>query len=443
MKHHAHKILAFAAVALLLSSASFAQEKKIEVQNMKDSYSIIREAKNGWWLVSNYYSGQNVFTRVHDTSTIASQLWLGYIQGTDSLRVNDFEIFRDTVYFCGQVWRQRESNAVWGYFPLNNFPNVDVRYWEAESDRFTRLDIFSIDTMTIDLHVAMIADNSSIGQFINRGVIYDEVRLAPDVFNQYTSTMEGLPITDVLYYDIAVTDTNVAVSSTYSCGNVMFFCKPTTVAMTFFDIAVMSYPVTFSNGANSIMLEYCENNALVAFYKNIIIGPSSSNNLQVRSFVNAIPHARLEICNSERVTPYDVKYDKNSKDLDVLAAFIVQQFNSIPDRVYHLNPSLLYNGGPIFAHVFPGEVLNSLEWFPGGLNTFVASGHDNNSNFLRIYKYKFDNWNNCFEQMIEETKKQDEAVDPEYIAMKYDKVEIEMLKMSKDDMCRPIKIICD
>jgi hypothetical protein len=45
--------------------------------------------------------------------------------------------------------------------------------------------------------------------------------------------------------------------------------------------------------------------------------------------------------------------------------------------------------------------------------------------------------------MIEETKKQDEAVDPEYIAMKYDKVEIEMLKMSKDDMCRPIKIICD
>ena len=137
MKHHAHKILAFAAVALLLSSASFAQEKKIEVINQLDNYSLVRETNRGLWLVSNYFFGQTVFSMVDETQPATPQLWLGYVDGTDSLRVNDFEIFRDTVYFCGQVWRGKTSSGVWGYFPLNNFPNVTVSYNETNTESFS------------------------------------------------------------------------------------------------------------------------------------------------------------------------------------------------------------------------------------------------------------------------------------------------------------------
>lgn len=437
MKHHAHKILAFAAVALLLSSASFAQEKKIEVINQLDSYSLVRETNRGLWLVSNYFFGQTVFSMVDETQPATQQLWLGYVDGTDSLRVNDFEIFRDTVYFCGQVWRGKTTSGIWGYFPLNNFPNVTVSYNETNTGSFSRLDVFSVDTTTIDLHVAMVG---STPLFYSSIYIYDEVRTAPGAFDQYKSSLFDFFNSNRIY-DVESTDNMVALSTSYDSGSVFFFDKPIFTNTTFLS------NFTVYNGlsdvlADYIRLEYCTNNSLVAVYQEIKNGYFSYGDLHVHSFTYTTPHAHISIDNTSNLSPLDVKFNKADNELDILAAPITLSHRGDSSMIFHLVPSLAYNGGWLFCHKFMGERLNSLAWLSTRGPWFVASGHDETQKHLRLYKYCYTDWGYCSEQVQEHSTGQKKKEQPLPFDFTYSMDKVEMAVLKSYPMGKPLKIVC-
>ena len=197
-------------VLLLLPGWLPAQERIIEVQNLNDVSSIVRETSDGLWLVYNYSYGQSRFSLVDESQTTTPQLLFGYIEGTDSTRINDFEIFRDTVYFCGQTWRGKESSSIWGYFPMQGFPYVPVRYHESGADYFSKIDVFSIDTTTADLHIVMVKKNNQF--HFQLDYIYDIVRTASNVYWEHSAAFYDLTSNSTLF-DVAETDNNVVLST--------------------------------------------------------------------------------------------------------------------------------------------------------------------------------------------------------------------------------------
>lgn len=432
-------------VAVLLPEIVYAQEKTIEVQSQKDSYSIIRETSSGLWLVSSYYLGLTTFSLIDETQPATMQLQLGYISGVDSMRVNDFEIFRDTVYFCGLVWKEKKINAIWGYFPLNGFPNVNVSYAISGPSEFTNLEVFSVDTTTIDLHVVMTGkDIVHQGSSQYWEYIYDEVRTASGVFNQYSSAIFNTFYLGK-FYDIAVTDNNVVIASSHPDATILFVIKPTSIVTTFFSNYTKGYYLTIDD-VSDIKLEYCKNDALVAVYRNMVQENMiyQCTGLRIFSFIGTTPHAHLEILGSETQTPLDVKFDKNSEDLDILTTKKVMYIR-VPDtcEIYHLNPSLAFSGGPIFTHLYIDEKLNSLDWLSTHRNRFVASGHNANQNNLRVYTYQFDEWKNCTEQRIKEAGILEHKTDYVCPGIDYSMREVVMKDLYSYDMEKPLKIKCD
>ena len=106
-----------ASLFLSLSQSVFGQEMTRELLNHRDRYSIIREIKDGEWMVANFHDGEAVFSWVNESSPYTDQLYLMNYEGWDSTRVNDFVIFRDTVYFCGTIWFGNDDHeAFWGFF---------------------------------------------------------------------------------------------------------------------------------------------------------------------------------------------------------------------------------------------------------------------------------------------------------------------------------------
>lgn len=427
------KKIIFFAIVILQPAVIKAQLKTLEVLNNNSESSVVREIKDTLWLVCNNSDGRVVFTRVNETSPTAPQLCFGYIEGTTSMQINDFEIFRDTVYFCGQATQAEDySFAIWGYFPLSGFPYVNVTYRAAIADRFTKIDVFSVDTTTADLHVVMLV---GVG-LLDQGKIFDEVRISPNVFLQHESLF-----TDISYPfhfdDVEVTDLHVAVSSSINDGSVLFFNKPITLWTSF--LACSSVNQKLPSVGENQHLEYCGNDILALAYKD-----GRDRDIRVLSFNMTTPQRYLKVEESSKLYITDLRADKVTEDLDLLTLGRMEiSFPADSSLILHLNPSLMYNGGPIFCHKYENEKLQSLEWISSLYKTLVASGRNETNQYLRLYKYKYDDWGKCAEQVRKNAKKLDLIENKTYPEIKISVKEITMWELPSYVFENPLKIICE
>ena len=432
MKTIKHSLL-LAAMTLLLPTGLKAQLKTIEVQNHDDYSSVVRRINDTAWLVCNNSNGSVFFSRVNETQPMAPQLELAYIEYSDSMHVNDFVIFRDTVYFCGQSWDDQGSVAIWGYFPLSTFPYVNVMYRAAYADNFRKIKVFSVDTTTADLHVVMIG---STKESFPKGVIYDEVRESSNVFDQYVSSVfDTVPL--LHFDDLEVTDLHIAVASNADNGSVLFLKKPTLLWTSIFSGAAVNQTLTCFSTAHR--LEYCNNDNLVVAYKLLGFGI-----VNVLLFNQVTPQHLISIDRTENFQIVDMEYNETKGDLDLLTR--IGDFLSIhidSSIILHLNSSLLYNGGPIFCHKYISENLNSLAWLPTSGNMFVASGHDVVQHHLRLYKYPYDNWGKCAEQVERRARKVNVIKGPHEPNLKFEFEEIKMWELNSYPDGNPLRVICD
>lgn len=429
-KSRALGLLSLYAAIMLLPLFATAQVKTYEVQNLSDVKSIVRETGNGYWLVCNYSSGISRFSLVDENQPLTQQLQLSYVSGADSLCVNDFEIYRDTVFFCGQTWSKEKSTAIWGYFPLMGFPNVTVKYSQADVENFKKLDVFSANPSTVDLHVVMVGGTASGDLF--SPIAYDEVRVGTDAFKEYS-------LVDHFgnYSDVAISDSNVVFACVdFFSSYLEFINKPATLMTTIFSSSAISRKIT-SIPVFSIILEYCKNNAVVAVY-NMPKGP-----VYVNSYIGTVPDSWLCLIGSNIRQPRDVKFDKVSENLDVLTSRLALEGSCVDSStIYHLNQSLRYYGGPIFGHRY-NKNLNSLEWLSNGDRQYVASGHECGPNILQLCKYRIHDWNECTRRIVEETKG-GYLKDVKYeIGFSYKLRDVTMDKMESYDLVTPVKVVCE
>ena len=425
------RFFALATLVLLLPGCLNAQEKTTEVLNLSDVTSIVRETRSGLWLVCNNSSGRSRFTLVDESLTSADQLWLDYVDGTDSMRINDFEIFRDTVYFCGQIWYGDDSYGIWGYFPLNGFPSVDVYYNEVIGVSCHKLDVFSVDTTTIDLHVVLLGHMGDI----DPDFVIDEVRLAPNFFTENKSYIfDNVPL--MFFYDVEVTDLHVAISTSADNGSVLFINKPTTIGTTIFTCTITQDILNVPK-IGIILLEYCKNNYLVAVYKYKSIGY-----IHLFGFSTTTPLDHLSIDGTEDLCPRDVKFNRAKDDLDLLATPLEWFSRGDSSMIYHLNYSLVAQGGPLFCHKYRDHKLNSLAWLSTRDKCFVASGHDINQHYLKLYRYQFDYWGECTEEVFSFARKQDVVEQQKKPQIDFYHYNIQMSELESRDMNNPLKVTC-
>lgn len=375
---------ALATLLLLCATGPIqAQEFVREVVNHKDSYSIVREINEKTWLVSNFHNGECVFTKIEDLNPITDQLYLNTFVGWDSSRVNDFVIFRDTVYFCGTIWFENDyQSAFWGYFPLAGFPNVPVKYTGPSFVSLNQIQVFSVDSSD-DLHVVMVGEKWGLER--NIGAVVEEMRISPYLFEEHYSFIyeDTNYFTDVIQTDSfivvsSIKGTSFNMNSTY--GRLLSIKKPVSPHISVFSNGGLSWKV--KNVYSSILLAECEGNAFASAYKSL-----GGSILAVSGYVNGFQHyASVHLMTDRFNGLKDMSYSKDRKVLDIL--FNYGLFETTGSIIFHFDPGVLLS----LPTTVPGlkyekELLNSLTSLHYLQSGFIASGHDKATRDLRVYRY--------------------------------------------------------
>lgn len=418
----------------LCSIVALGQEKTIEVLNHPDESSIIRAVDTREWLVCNNTNGWSVFSMIDEALPTTQQIHLGNVGSSDKIRIYDFEVFNDTVYFCGSVWFGDNQKAVWGYFPLTGFPSVNVRYIIRNMQNLTKLDVFSIDPTMNEIHVVMVGQQAP-----KHGIMVDEVRTGPGLFVEYTGELSDVVAED--FTDVAVTEKYVVTSlKKYDLelqgGQVLFIRKPTSLHTTVFSNTAQTYTIS---GKLSIdgLLEHCKNDSVAFAYKGF------QGYLNVHTFNGPSPREHLKVVGLHDYALADIKFDRTNEDLDILVRPALELSRPLDTSIIlHLNHSLAAYGGPLFCHKYYNETLNSLEWIPWENKRFVASGHDQTSSQLRVYKYQYDYWGICTQQRILQSEKL-ETKKNNFKDLQYSSCEIELQETSVSEKAMSLSTICE
>lgn len=432
-------------LALLLTfvPAAIGQEFIKRVLNHDDDHSIIREVEKDKWLVCDFNLGKTVFSMITDTGTYTEQLILGYLSGTDSTVVNDFEIFEDTVYFCGTAYSQGGGMSIWGYFPLLGFPNVQVYYNDNLGDymQLNKLEVFKVDPEREELHIVM------TGLYTyNDGILVEVVRTAPLQFTEYNS---WLGWDDIIVDDVAVTDNYVVVSTRIingwaSQGRLFYFNKPTVTGSTIFASNTQYRDLIYTAGS-TILLEHCTYDATAVVYimtqsPYFYVGGFTPGPVYFSS--TSIDHSHGPLLNY-KIELRDIAYNKDTKTLDVLMARKLIVGFGYSSEVYHL-PSAMASGSISsgFYHMIGGE-LNSLDYLNSDQDRYIASGRDISDQELHIYKYSEIMTYDCT-SAGEYTDIMLKEEEPTWeIELNYDYLYVNMMELSSRDMEEPVRIKCE
>lgn len=421
-----------AKLALLLAlmatavPAAQAQEFIREVINHDDEYSIVHEYKKDYWLVYNYYHSKSVFSMITETGTATQQLFFGYLPESDSLKINDFKIFNDTVYFCGQVWYNDYSHAVWGYFPLSGFPNVIVQSRVRPYHLFDKLEVFSVDSTMKEIHVVIKGVASS-----NNGVVIDEIRTAPDVFTEYDvqSNFVMKDVTDLIQTDnyivLSVCSPNTPfLHSSY----LLSFLKPTTTGTTIFSSSAYK-TVLFDPNPLGVMLEHCIGDAMAVVEYN-------GSSCFVTGLLSPLSYYSTIVFELKKFAVRDVCYNRDSKELDILRTSATDSY------IYHISSIMAMAGGTVPIYHYPEDQLNSLDYLTTMPDFFIASGHDA-ERLLRVYRYRCNFIQTCLIHLRIECEKLTIPWKPVPIEVDYDYLDCEMLQWNTYPYENPIEPICD
>lgn len=292
------------------------------------------------------------------------------------------------------------------------FPVVNINYSLCNFTSLKKLEVFIGGQSLTDLHIVMTGSQNG-----KDGVVVDEVRTAPGVFVEYTSTIFPQ---EHIFDDVTITNNYINVSFrqdlgiSFVSGGVVFIPKPTTIGTTIFS-STASYRRVHDFLLSSILLESCSEDASVAVF--LANESSSGKPLVVKAFTNGHVHyATTKTYPLPLQYPTDVKYNRDSKELDVLANYLILSLSSpnsddeidvdmdnidisaaLGSRIYHY---ITTNQIPVYSvscHEFSEETLSSLDYLHNAPDNYITSGHANGLYTPRLCKYHYNQWRQCTE----------------------------------------------
>lgn len=154
-------VLAGVALVIMLQATNTHCQNLIMELPYVDEYSIIRNIDTDNKLIYNHGKDNRFYKIDYNIGTGTTMSF----PGRDEMKILDFEIHEDYVFFCG-IEDTLSPKAVFGYFNLGDFPNCTI-YFDVRDEwaSFNKLDVFKVEE---EYHVVMTATyHSGYGTMID------------------------------------------------------------------------------------------------------------------------------------------------------------------------------------------------------------------------------------------------------------------------------------
>ena len=372
---------ALAVLALLLSGAFPAQGQDLVREiPFPDNHSIVRYYYRMNWLI--YSQGTN--NMFHMTSPLATNVEYKVIND-HHIKIHDFEIYDDYVYFCGTYDDKDTQQALLGYFPLDSFPKGPV-YFDTFPylASFDKLDVFPVEDQ---IQIIMTGRyNSGFGTMVN----VMEVSPGTGTWMYYYTNMKERKY---LFDDVAITDSYGVYTSRndydelkYGETDLWYFPRPTSSGIPLLQSGVTKRHL-YNESTSPVLIEYMQEDsiAIACFSHNTHVSVSKLHGLQ---YVGTVEYP----ANVEKDSVRDIKYNFDDMELDILEG----RTGFVTDHIIsHVSGSHFVSGGALPFHEFYDHCISSIDYLSTSSSLFVASGHEAESMNLHTYKYKYNYWGDC------------------------------------------------
>ena len=368
------------AVLLLVPNVSFCQEF-IKATKVQCDTTLVREVSENQWLACSYDGMNSVFTMV-GTSTYAPTLAL-----PNYYYISDFEIYNDTVYFCGWI-DSSFGVALFGYFSLLTFqPSTVFCCHISVLNRLYKLAVFNNEGKP---HVVFTGD-----KYKNRPVLADAISPSPDLW--YFNYLYNAEIDFLIYDDVAVTDNFIIATSRIfdlDSGIIHYFDKPLSYTTIFYPHYVTYRSVQYKT-YSPILVTACTEDYFATLCKD-----------GVASFVMSKYQWLNDDYSLESSLNYgncrDINYNADSNSVEVLVYEKNIKYGG--SLALHYSP-LSYSFPSIPAHVYYYHSLHSIDYLNNNPKCFISSGI--NMGLLHLYKYEYDSWSLCPKEYTIDVKRID------------------------------------
>lgn len=376
------KVRLFYLLGLVLLFPQFLTAQDLTRQLLPtSSTSIIRQWDSANWVCYNY-GDSNEFYIVSSTGASTPCMSLK----NDSIRITDFEIFNDVVYFCGYM-KNNAWYAMMGRFSLFTFPNSLVTY-DTLSDvaTFDKMDVFSAEEQ---VHVVMTAKQTyDGGQSVT---IYTIVDAAKQTDGSWLYSVLDNTEKPLFFDDVAVTDNFVVYTArslrddNYKALNtteLWYFDKPTTLGTPVLTSSVnLRYLYNWPDG--QVLIEHLDEDRFV------IAGRKDMDDLISNYFIGFSYNGTCKVILDESIDTRDVldiKYNGEENNCDVLVWR--PQSETWTSRVFTIPISNHYNAtSTVGMRTFKDVEVQSIDFLTSAPNYFIASGCNIYVSKLNVCKY--------------------------------------------------------
>ena len=376
-------------LALLFSTATAAtaQEYIKEVDNLPGDATLVREYKNDKRVICSSRYDSTTFVMVTEGGTMAP-----YITINEDVSVNDMEVYGDTLYFCGAIYRGSLEGYI-GYIDLAAFPATSVRLTiMSDLQSCNKLEVMR-SCYDNRMHIIATATEAS-----TKTCLVDFVRANYPGWNYYKSTGDS---PERVYNDVAVTDQYVVVTVRDfkdSLGYIYYLDHPTPGNHIFYGSLFEAQ--VYTGVMSSILIESQQADKFITVCKDKVnLGIVSPFVFDVASFNGYTPLARKSrLCGDNPGIntnhAIDLKYNEVDEETDLL---VNCQYNGYRNSlIYHIDTTV-----NIVGRLYNQQDIRSLDFLRRDPVHFIASGFSYRGE-LWFYKYMPKIWNNCSERFSED-----------------------------------------
>lgn len=316
----------------------------------------------------------SIFTLASETGVTAPTLEL-----PNYYNISDFEIYNDTVYFCGRA-DSGSIVALFGYFSLVSFPYSSVYCCHIQSlKELKKLAIYNNGNKPHVVFTGTMGKNKSV--------------LSDAIISSYNSWDFAIAydtyIDDLIFDDVAVTDDYIVSSSrifNLDSGLIQYFHKPPTYH-TMFPYYYITRSIEY-NPISQILITACQKDTFATLCN---VSPSAF----VMSKYNPLNDVISLKSTIKRCESRDINYNADNKNVEVLVYDVGTEYGSSLTLDYD---NALTMSAYIPEHRWLMQDMYSIDYLVSDPLKFIAAGREIGGVFVRLYRYKFDEWHGCTEE---------------------------------------------
>lgn len=404
------KTLFCTALTILLLSAGDIKAIELVKWNIAEyssSGSIIRNYKDDLNVVCHHNSIKPIFLMFTENSPIS---YVIYLDEMDT--VYDFEIYNDTVYFCGEGNIDQAGAAVIGYFAVSvllNLTPANVSYINLPLMSMVRK--IEVDQFASRKHVV------GIGESVNfKGMMVDMI----DESSYWKLNFGDVGGDSASLSDLAITRSYIVVTSTiptagfFTTGRLWYINKPSIAGQSIFPCGFYYYDNDINVGMKYLIKHTTWDSFVTAYHRYY---NKVGTNPFVVSYYTGYSHDRTLVINEaseNRIELGDINHTFGSWTVALLVYGLYETNAGVtPRSVIYEIPNTPSAPTTLMAHVYDGIFFESIDQAWVGLSLdyqhFVLTGYEpygyGTPYYMKFHSLFFDG--NCLNKKDNTVKEMD------------------------------------